>query len=142
MADFICFEAEASDELNDEDEQMDVDNDLIDDSENQENNDVNFFRFHNQTTDTGEVLREAAAIEAAAAQNMEANNYNEYDGETMPIDDFENFEQKRNLFLKTLKNPIENQTKENGFYSALLYAIRYAKPKNTIFVNKMNYKMK
>ena len=46
MADFICFEADASDESNDEDEQMDIDNDLIDDSE-QENNYVNFFRFHN-----------------------------------------------------------------------------------------------
>ena len=133
MADFICFEAEASDESNDEDEQMDVDNDLIDDSENQENNDVNFFRFHNQTTDADEVLREAAAIEAAATQNVEANNYNEYDGETMPIDEFENFERKRNLFLKTLKNPIENQTKENGFCSALLYAIRLFKTKKDHF---------
>ena len=114
MADFICFEAEASNESNDEDEQMDIDNDLIDDSEDQQNNDVNFFRFNNQTTDTDEVLREAAATEAAAAQSMEANNYNEYDGETLPIDEFKNFEQKTNLFLKTLKNPIENQTKENG----------------------------
>ena len=128
MADFICFEAEASDESNDEDEQMDIDNDLIDDSENQQNNDVNFFRFHNQKTDT-EVLREAATIEAAAAENMEPNNYNEYDRETMPIDVFENFEQKRELFLRTLKNPIENQTKENSFYLALLYAIRSFKTK-------------
>ena len=129
MADFICFEAEASDESNDEDEQMDIDNDLIDDSENQQNNDVNFFRFHNQKTDTDEVLREAATIEAAAAENMEPNNYNEYDRETMPIDVFENFEPKRELFLRTLKNPIENQTKENSFYLALLYAIRSFKTK-------------
>ena len=129
MADFICFEADASDESNDEDEQMDIDNYLIDDSENQENNDVNFFRFRNQTTDTDEVLREVAAIESAAAENMEANNYNEYDSETMPIDEFENFGKKRELFLKTLKNPVENQTKENSIYLALLYAIRSFKTK-------------
>ena len=87
------FEADASDESNDEDEQMDIDNDLIDDSE-QENNDVNFFRFHNQTTDTDEVLREVAATEAAAIENMEANNYDEYDNENISIDEFENFEKK------------------------------------------------
>ena len=36
---------------------------------------------------------------------------------------------KRELFLKTLKNPVENQTKENSFYLALLYAIRSFKTK-------------
>ena len=133
MADFTCFEAEASDESNDEDEKMDIDNDLINDSENQENDDVNFFRFQSQTTDTDEVLREAAAIEAVAAENMEPNNYNEYDRETMPVNEFQNFEQKRELFLRTLKNPIENQTKENSFYSVLLYAIRSFKTKKDDF---------
>ena len=67
MANFICFEAAASDESDDEVEQLEIDN-LIDDSETQENNDASFFRFHNQTTDTDEVLREAAEIEAAADQ--------------------------------------------------------------------------
>ena len=36
MADFICFEADASDESSDEGEQMEVDNALIDNSQDQE----------------------------------------------------------------------------------------------------------
>ena len=138
MADFIYFEADASDESNDEEEEMEVDN-LIDGSEAQENNDPSFFRFHNQTTAIDEVLSEAAAIEAVEAQNMEANNYNECERETIPLDEFENFEQKRELFLRTLKKPIEEQTKETGFYLTLLYAIRFFKiKKKKIFANKIN----
>ena len=56
MADFICFEADASDESNDEGELMTVDDSLIDDSEGHENNDPTFFRFHNQTRDLQEVM--------------------------------------------------------------------------------------
>ena len=95
MANFICFEAAASDESDDEGEQMEID-DLIDDR-TQENNDASFFRFHNQATDTDEILREAAEIEAAAARHMEASNYNEYERETMPLDEFENFEKKESF---------------------------------------------
>ena len=75
MADFICFEADASDESSDEGEQMEVDNALIDNSQDQENNDPTFFRFLNQTRDCDEVLREVAEAEEIAAEHLEANNY-------------------------------------------------------------------
>ena len=57
MADFIYFKADASDESNDEEEQMEIDESLIDDSQDHENNDPTFFRFHNQTRNIDEVLR-------------------------------------------------------------------------------------
>ena len=133
MADFIFFEADASDESSDEGERMEVDNALIDNSQDQENNDPTFFRFHNQTRDCDEVLREVAEAEEIAAEHLEANNYidDEYLGSigNESIDDFENFEEKRDLFLRSLKNPIENQTRENSFYLTLLYAIRFLKTK-------------
>ena len=142
MADFIYFEADASDESSDEGEQMEVDNALIDNSQDQENNDPTFFRFHNQTRDCDEVLREVAEAEEIAAEDLEANNYidDEYLESTGngSIDDFENFEEKRDLFLRSLKNPIENQTRENSFYLTLLYAIRFLKTKKVIFVKKEN----
>ena len=75
MADFICFEADASDESNDEGEPIDIDNSLIDDSEGHENNGPNFFRFHNQTRDLEEVMREIEEEEEIAAEYLEANNY-------------------------------------------------------------------
>ena len=133
MADFIYFEADASNESSDKGEQMEVDNALIDNSQDQENNDPTFFRFHNQTRDCDEVLREVAEAEEIAAEHLEANNY--IDDEYLEsigndsIDDFENFEEKRDLFLRSLKNPIENQTRENRFYLTLLYAIRFLKTK-------------
>ena len=133
MADFIYFEADASDESSDEGEQMEVDNALIDNSQDQENNDPTFFRFHNQTRDRDEVLREVAEAEEIAAEHFEVNNYN--DDEYLEsignesIDNFENFEEKRDLFLRSLKNPIENQTRENSFYLTLFYAIRFLKNK-------------
>ena len=68
MADFIYFEADASDESNDEGERMTVDNSLIDDSEDYENNDPTFFRFHNQTRDLQEVMSEIAQEEEIAAE--------------------------------------------------------------------------
>ena len=104
---------------------------LIDNSQDQENNDPTFFRFHNQTRDCDEVLREVAEAEEIAAEHLEANNY--IDDEYLEsignesIDDFENVEEKRDLFLRSLKNPIENQTRENSFYLTLLYAIRFLK---------------
>ena len=57
MADFIQFEADASDESNDEDVEMSVDDNLIDGS-NQENNEPSFFRFHNQTRDYQEIVND------------------------------------------------------------------------------------
>ena len=38
---------------------------------------------------------------------------------------------KRDLFLRSLKNPVENQTRENSFYLALLYAICFLKTKKS-----------
>ena len=135
MADFIYFEADAADESSDEGEQMEVDNSLIDNSQDQENNDPTFFRFHNQTRDCDEVLREVAEAEEMAAEHLEANYY--IDDEYLEsignesIDDFENFEEKRDLFLRGLKNPIENQTRKNSFYLTLLYVIRFLKTKKS-----------
>ena len=73
MADFICFEADASDDTNDEDDNMSVDDEFIDDNE-QNNDNAVFFRFHNQTTDIDQILREAAEAEQIAAEHLEANN--------------------------------------------------------------------
>ena len=86
-----------------------------------------FFRFFNQTRDSDEVLREVAREESLAAQHMEASNYNEYMHEETEIDDFEMTERKRNKFSETLKNPVLEQTNENSFYSALLFAIKFNK---------------
>ena len=136
MADFICFEADASDESNDEGEPIDIDNSLIDDSEGHKNNDPNSFRFYNQTRDLEEVMREIEEEEEEiAAEYLEANNYLE-DCEIDDIgnesyDEFEKFEEKRNLFLSSLLNPVENQTKEKSFYLTLLYAIRFIKTKKS-----------
>ena len=140
MADFIDFEADASDDSNDDYYEMDLENhdELVDESENYENNMPSFFRFRNQTRDVDEVLREAAEIEAAAAEHMEANNYNDFERGHMPLDEFENFEQKKKIFLRTLKNPLEEQTKGNNFYSALLSAIRFCKTKKSDLCEEMN----
>ena len=140
MADFIYFEADASDESNDEGEQMEIDDSLIDDSQDHENNDPTFFRFHNQTRNIDEVLRDAAETEEIAAEHLEANNYIDDDYlESLgneSNDDFENFEEKRDLFLRSLKNPVENQTRENSFYLALLYAVQFRKTKKSDLCEK------
>ena len=86
-----------------------------------------FFRFFNQTRVSDEVLREVAREESFAAQHMEASNYNEYMHEETEIDDFEMTERKRNKFSETLKNPVLEQTNENSFDSALLFAIKFNK---------------
>ena len=114
---------------------MTVDDSLIDDSQDHENNDPTFFRFHNQTRDLQEVMSEIAQEEEIAAEYMEGNNYLE-DCEIEDIgnesfDEIEKFEEKRDLFLRSLKNPVENQTKENSFYLTLLYAIRFLKTKKS-----------
>ena len=134
MADFIYFEADASDKSNDEGEPIDVDNSLIDDSTVHENNEPSFFRFHNQTRDVEEVMREIEQEEEIASEYLEANNYLE-DCEIDDIgnesyDELEKFEEKK-IFLSSLLNPIENQTKENSFYLTLLYAIRFYKTKKS-----------
>ena len=129
MAEFIDFEADLSDGENFE---MEVDNPtLIDDADEQENNDPSFFRFFNQTRDIDEVLAQVSREEAEAAQHMEASNYNEHEHEEAEVDDFNLSERNRNKFLETLTNPVEEQTRENSFYSALTFAISYFKNKET-----------
>ena len=135
MADFICFEADASDESNDEGEEMYFDDSLKDNSVVQENNKPSFSRFHNQTRNLQEIMGEIQEEEEIAAEYMEANNYLE-DCEIEDIrnevyDEFKNFEEKKELFLSSLKNPVENQTKENSFYLTLLYANRFVKNKKS-----------
>ena len=80
-------------------------------------------------------MREVAEAEEIAAEHLEANNYIDDDYlESLgnkSIDDFENFEEKRNLFLRSLKNPIENQTRENSLYLTLLYTIHFLKTKKS-----------
>ena len=55
MADFISFEADASDDSNDDEVEMLTDDDNLIDDTNQENNEPSFFRFHNQTRDFQEI---------------------------------------------------------------------------------------
>ena len=69
MADFICFEADDDGDNNDsenanvvdlneeEEESMNIDSDLIDDTQ-QENDSYDFHRFHNQTTDIFKVMEQ------------------------------------------------------------------------------------
>ena len=143
MADFIDFEAEASD-ASDGNDKMEVDNstNLIDNAEVPENNDPSFFRFFNQTRDIDKVLGQVAEEETLAVQNMEASNYNEYDNEETVLDDFEKSEIRREIFLQTLKNPVAEQTKENSFYSALLFAIKFIKTTNSNFCEEEELKEK
>ena len=93
----------------------------------QPNNDPPFFRLFNQTKDIDEVLAQVAREEAEAARHMEAGNYNEHKHEEAEIDEFKLNDRNRNRFLKTLTNPFKEQTKENSFYLALLFAINYLK---------------
>ena len=58
---------------------------------------------------------------------MEPSNYNEFNEGENEIDDFANSENFKQVFIQTLENPEPEQTKENGFYSALLFAIRFIK---------------
>ena len=133
MAEFIDFEAEASDDsLSGENDEMEVDNPtLIDDSDEQLNNDATFFRFFNQTRDPVQVLKEISDEEQSLAESMEPSNYNEFNEEENEIDEFANSENFKQVFIQTLKNPEPKQTKENSFYSALLFAIRFIKNEKT-----------
>ena len=129
MAEFIDFEAEANDDtLSDEIDEMEVDNPtLIDDSDEQLNNDATFYRFFNQTRNPAQVMREISDEEQSLAERMTPSNYNEYNEEEYEVDEFENSENFKQVFIQTLKNPEPAQTKENRFYSALLFAIRFIK---------------
>ena len=125
MAEFIDFETEADDMS--EDREIEIDDPMmIDDSEDQINNEPSFFRFHNQTTDTDEVLARIAEEEKIAIQNLEPTNYlEEYEEFENEIDDISSILQNKDKFMSTLKNPVKEQNTENSFFSALKYAINF-----------------
>ena len=83
-----------------------------------------------------------AREEAIATQHMEANHYNEYEHEETEVDDFEKFESRREKFLETLKNPAVEQTRENSFYSVLLFAIKFNKTEDSDFCEEEELKEK
>ena len=138
MADFIYFEAEAEEndvdvdivDSNDE-EEMIID-DFIDDT-HQENDSSVFHRFHNQTTNTSDVMEELLREEESISDSLEQHNYTE-DNEIDEIanevyDETENFLQNKNKFLSTLINPLDQTGDKDTFYLTLLHAIRYVKTK-------------
>ena len=131
MAEFIDFEAEVDDMS--EDREIEIDDPMmINDSEDQINNEPSFFRFHNQTTDTDEVLARIAEEERIAIQNLEPTNYlEEYEEFENEIDDISSSLNNKEKFMNTLKNPVEEQNTENSFFSALIYAINFSINKET-----------
>ena len=76
-------------------------------------------------------MREIPDEEQSLAESMTPSNYNEYNEEEYEVDEFENSENFKQVFIQTLKNPEPEQTKENSFYSALLFAIRFIKTEKT-----------
>ena len=130
MADFICFEADASDESSDEEVETLIDDNLIDDSV-QQNNEPSFFRFHNQTRDYQEIVEQIEQWVEASLGHLEANNYLDQceidDIGNESFDEFDDFERAKTTFLSSLKSPVESQTRENSFYLTLLHAIRFLK---------------
>ena len=126
MAEFIDFEAEADDMSKDREIEID-DPMMIDDSEDQINNEPSFFRFHNQTIDTDEVLARIAEEERIAIQNLEPTNYlEEYEEFENEIDDISSSLKNKDKFMSTLKNPVKKQNTENSFFPALIYAINFS----------------
>ena len=99
---------------------------MIDDSDDLPNNEPSFYRFCNQVADPAEFLSRPREEQLAIVQQLEPSNYLEG-----PEDLEEEFDEEasteinKEKFLETLKNPVSEQTKENGFISALVYAINY-----------------
>ena len=132
MADFICFEADASDESNDEEAETLIDDNLIDDSV-QENNEPSFFRFPNQTRDYQEIVEGIEQWAEVSVEHLEANNYLDQceidDIGNESFDEFDGFGRSKTIFLSSLKSPVGNQTREKSFYLTLLHAICFLKNK-------------
>ena len=135
MADFIYFEADDEDvnvvDINEEEEEsMIIDSDLIDDRQ-QENDSHDFHRFHNQITDTCEIMEEILREEEAASELLEPNNYltqNEIEDIANEVyDETDDFLKSKEKFLKSLINPIDQTVKKDTFYLTLLHTIRYVK---------------
>ena len=85
-----------------------------------------FFRFVNQTTNTDEVLARIREEEEIAVQSLEAANYIESFEIESEIDEETSNQKNKEKFLETLVNPVEDQTRENSFFSALIYAINFS----------------
>ena len=135
MAEYICFEASASDESDSGEiltEAADIA--MIDDSE-QLNNDASFFRFCNQTTDPNEIMEEISKQQASELHNLEAANYLQVGEEDQELEIDESASSEINIekFDEVLKNPVKEQTKENSFLSALFYGINYNKNKEITY---------
>ena len=135
MAEYIYFEASASDESDGGELHAEAaDIEMIDDTE-QENNDLSFFRFCNQTSDPNKIVEEISAQQASELHNLEAANYLQVGEEDQELEIDEGASSQINIekFEEVLQNPIKEQTKENSFMSALLYAINYNKNKETTY---------
>ena len=78
-----------------------------------------------------QILREISDEEQSLDESMTPSNYNEYNEEENEVHKFENSENLIEVFTQTLKNPEPEQTKENSFYSSLLFAIRFIKNEKT-----------
>ena len=104
---------------------------LIDDAEDQINNEPSFFRFVNQTANPDEMLARVREEEEIAVQSLEAANYIESFEVENEIDEETSNQKNKEKFLETLVNPVEEQTRENSFFSALIYAINFSINKET-----------
>ena len=129
MADYIDFEARASNESDDGEIIAELNDDAMIDDGEQQNNDASFFRFCNQTRDPAKVLKEIAAEQASELDNLEPSNYMQVGKEDQELETDESTSSKNNLekFEEYLKNPVKEQTKVNSFISALFYGINYHK---------------
>ena len=75
MADFIFLEADASDDSNDEEAEMIIDDDNLIDDSIQENNEPSFYRFHNQEIEIESIRNEMRRRAQNKIKHLEANNY-------------------------------------------------------------------
>ena len=134
MADFINFEADDSDDNENETlDETDFDDPMmIDDSDDLPNNEPSFYRFHKQTADPVEVMNRVWEEQKEAAHHLEPSNYLEGPEDLdEELDEESSTEINKRKFLDTLINPISDQTKKNSFFSALIYALNYYFHKET-----------
>ena len=134
MAEFINFEAEDVDQNETEmiDETMFDDPMMIDDSDDLPNNEPSFYRFCNQTSDPSEVTARVREEQREALQHLQPCKYlegvAEVEGE---LDEEASQETNKENFLNVLVNPVDEQTKENSFFSALICTINFHFNKET-----------
>ena len=74
MAQFIDFEADASDLSSGEEALAEIDDPMIDDREDLPNNDYSFFRFFNQVNDSAETLARINEEQKTVVTELEPNN--------------------------------------------------------------------